>query len=168
MAAITERFESVSSLAVIVSNYEKLEPYEESYGLRDNIWNDTITAFIPRPLWKEKPMGSDPRRLADLYFSFGENSFTVTPMGDLLRNFGPISIPVGMFLIGFVLSVIYTSLVENQVFSFWRTTLYYVLLTGVSYEGFYGTILPQLAKYGLMAVIGLLFIRIFQGRQNRA
>lgn len=168
VAAITERFESVSSLAVIVSNYEKLEPYEESYGLRDNIWNDTITAFIPRPLWKEKPMGSDPRRLADLYFSFGENSFTVTPMGDLLRNFGPISIPVGMFLIGFVLSVIYTSLVENQVFSFWRTTLYYVLLTGVSYEGFYGTILPQLAKYGLMAVIGLLFIRIFQGRQNRA
>ncbi|MCY7346018.1 MAG: oligosaccharide repeat unit polymerase [Pyrinomonadaceae bacterium] len=168
VAAITERIESVSSLAVIVSNYEKLEPYEESYGLRDNIWNDTITAFIPRPLWKDKPMGSDPRRLADLYFSFGENSFTVTPMGDLLRNFGPLSIPLGMFFIGFVLSVIYSTLVENQAFSFWRTTLYYILLTSVSYEGFYGTIAPQMAKYGLMAVIGLLFIRAFQGRRNRA
>lgn len=167
VAAITERFESVSSLAVIVSNYEKLEPYEESYGLRDNIWNDTITAFIPRPLWKDKPIGSDPRKFADLYFSFGENSFTVTPMGDLLRNFGPLGIPIGMFVLGFFLSVIYTSLVENQAFSFWRTTLFYVLLTSISYEGFYGTIMPQMVKYGLMAVIGLLFIRVFQIKKSR-
>ena len=162
VAAITERFESVSALAVIVSNYEKLEPYEESYGLKDNIYNDTVTAFIPRPLWKDKPVGSDPRKFADLYFSFGENSFTVTPMGDLLRNFGPIGVLLGMIFLGFVLSVIYTSLVENQDFSFWRTTLFYILLTGVSYEGFYGTIMPYLIKYGVIAVIGLLFIRFFQ------
>jgi len=166
-AAIAERFESVSSLAVIVSNYEKLEPFEESYGLNDNIWNDTITAFIPRPLWKEKPVGSDPRKFADLYFSFGENSFAVTPMGDLLRNFGPVGIPLGMFFLGFVLSVIYTSLVENQEFSFWRTTLFYVLLTGVSYEGFYGTIMPYLIKYGMFAVIGLIFVRIFHGTDGK-
>ncbi len=163
--AVTERIESVSALAVIVSNYEKLEPYEASYGLKDNIWNDTITSFIPRPLWKDKPVGSEPRKFADLYFNFGENSYTVTPMGDLLRNFGPLGVPLGMFFLGFVLSVIYSTLIENQEFSFWRTTLYYVLLTGVSYEGFYGTILPYMFKYGLIAVAGLLFIRVFQGNK---
>jgi hypothetical protein len=162
IAAITERIEAVSSLAVIVSNYEKLEPYEESYGLKDNIWNDSITAFIPRPLWKDKPVGSEPRKFADLYFSFGENSFSVTPMGDLLRNFGPIGVPLGMFFLGFVLSVIYTSLVVEQEFSFWRTTLFYILLTGISYEGFFGTIMPYLIKYGMIAVIGLVFVNFFQ------
>lgn len=168
VAAITERIESVSALAVIVSNYEKLEPYEESYGLKDNIWNDTITSFIPRPLWKDKPVGSEPRKFADLYFNFGENSYTVTPMGDLLRNFGPLGVPVGMFFLGFVLSVIYTSLVENQAFSYWRTTLYFILLTGVSYEGFYGTIMPYLIKYGGIAMVGLLIIRVFQGKNRTA
>ena len=167
IAAITERIEAVSSLGVIVSNYEKLEPYEESYGLKDNIWNDSIVSFIPRPLWKDKPVGSDPRKFADLYFNFGENSFTVTPMGDLLRNFGPIGVPIGMFILGFVLSVIYSSLVENQEFSFWRTTLFYMLLTSVSYEGFYGTIFPYVIKYGLIAVVGILFIRILQGKAGR-
>lgn len=167
-AAIAERFEAVSSLAVIVSNYEKLEPYEESYGLNNNIYNDLVTAFIPRPLWKDKPVGSDARKFADLYFSYGENSFTVTPMGDLLRNFGPVGVPLGMFFLGFLLSVIYTSLVENQEFSFWRTTLYYILLTGFSYEGFYGTIIPYLIKYGIIAIIGLLFVRIFQKREKTA
>lgn len=164
-AAITERIESVSALAVIVSNYEKLEPYEESYGLKDNIWNDSIYFFIPRPLWKDKPVGSDPRKFADLYFNFGENSYAVTPMGDLLRNFGPVGILLGMFVLGFVLSVIYTSLVENQEFSYWRTTLFFVLLTTVSYEGFYGTILPYMVKYGLIAVVGIIFIRLFQGNK---
>lgn len=167
IAAITERIEAVSALGVIVSNYEKLAPYEDNYGLKDNIWNDSVYAFIPRPLWKDKPVGSDPRRFADLYFNYGENSFTVTPMGDLLRNFGPIGIPLGMFVLGFVLSIFYSTLVENQEFSFWRTTLYYMLLTGVSYEGFYGTIFPYIVKYGFIAVVGLIFIRIFQGRDKK-
>lgn len=168
VAAITERIEAVSSLAVIVSNYEKLEPYEDDYGLKDNIWNDSLTFFIPRPLWKDKPVGSEPRKFADLYFNFGENSFTITPMGDLLRNFGPVGVPLGMFVLGFVLSLIYTSLIENQAFSFWRTALYYILLTSVSYEGFYGTIIPYMVKYGLIAIVGLIFIRFFQGKQKSA
>jgi hypothetical protein len=168
VGALAERIENVSSLAVVVSNYEKLEPYEESYGLKDNIWKDSITFFIPRPLWVNKPVGSEPRQYADLYFNYSENSFTVTPMGDLLRNFGPAGVPLGMMLLGIILSAIYTALIEDQVFSFWRTTLFYMLLTTVSYEGFYGTIIPYLIKYGLLAILGILFIRFFQiGRGNQ-
>ncbi len=167
ISALTERIESVSSLAVVVSNYEKLEPYEESYGLKNNILTDSVYFFIPRPLWQNKPVGSEPRKYADLYFNYSENSFTVTPMGDLLRNFGPVGIPLGMILLGFVLQIIYVALIENQDFSFWRTTLFYMLLTSVSYEGFYGTILPYLIKYGLISVLGIVFIRFFQPNSKK-
>lgn len=165
--ALFERIEAVSSVAVLVSNYEKFEPYEESYDLKNNIRDDTLYSFIPRPLWKDKPVGSDPRKFADLYFNYSENSFTITPMGDLLRNFGAWGVFLGMLLLGFVLRLIYAGLIENQEFSYWRTALYYVLLTSISYEGFYGTIMPYLIKYGLIAVIGILFIRIFQPKQNK-
>ncbi len=164
ISALTERIEGVSSLAVVVSNYEKLEPYEESYGLKDNIINDSLYFFIPRPLWKDKPVGSEPRKYSDLYFNYGENSFAITPMGDLLRNFGPIGVPLGMILLGFILRIIYAALVENGDYTIWRTTIYYMLLVGVSYEGFYGIIIPYLIKYGLISVIGILFIRLFQIR----
>ena len=157
-AALAERLEAVSSVAVVVANYEKLEPLEESYGIKDNIWNDSLYFFIPRPLWKEKPLGSSPRDFSDLYFNFGENSFIITPMGDLLRNFGSIGIPLGMMLLGFVLSVIYSSLIENQDFSYWRITLYYVLLTSVSYEGFYGILFPNMIRYGFIAVVVIILI----------
>ncbi|MEO8071692.1 MAG: O-antigen polymerase [Acidobacteriota bacterium] len=166
VSALTERIEGVSSLAVVVSNYEKLEPYEESYGLKNNIINDSLYFFIPRPLWQNKPVGSEPRKYADLYFNFSENSFTITPMGDLLRNFGPIGVPLGMLLLGFILRIVSASLVENGDYSIWRVTLYYMLIIGISYEGFYGTIIPYLVKYGLVAVIGVLFIWLFQIRIN--
>jgi len=162
VSALAERIEAVSSLAVVVSNYEKLEPYEESYGLKDNIITDSLYFFIPRPLWQNKPIGAEPRKYADLYFNYSENSFTITPMGDLLRNFGPVGVPLGMILLGFVLRIVYVSLIENQEFSFWRTTLFYMLLTSISYEGFYGTILPYLVKYGFVTFLGILFIRFFQ------
>ncbi len=168
ISALTERIEGVSSLAVVVSNYEKLEPYEESYGLKNNIVNDSLYFFIPRPLWQNKPVGSEPRKYADLYFNYSENSFTVTPMGDLLRNFGPIGVPLGMILLGFILRIIYAALVENGDYTIWRTTLFYMLLTGVSYEGFYGTIIPYLIKYGLISVIGILFVLFFQFRYRQS
>lgn len=164
ISALTERIEGVSSLAVVVSNYEKLEPYEESYGLKDNILTDSLYFFIPRPLWENKPVGSEPRKYADLYFNYSENSFTVTPMGDLLRNFGPIGVPLGMILLGFILRIVYAALVENGDYAVWRVTLFYMILTGVSYEGFFGTIIPYLIKYGLISVIGIMFIWFFQVR----
>ncbi len=159
--AMAERLDAVSSLAVVVSNYEKLAPFEESYGLDNNIWNDSIYFIIPRPLWQDKPVASDSHKYGDLYFNYSENSFTITPMGDLLRNFGPIGVPLGMIFLGFVIRIIYASLIENQDFSFWRTTLFYMFLTSVSYESFYGTIIPYLCRVGFISTIGLLIVWFF-------
>jgi hypothetical protein len=159
--ALAERIDAVSSLAVVVSNYEALAPYEESYGLDNNIWKDSVTFLIPRVLWNDKPLATDPSKYGDLYFNFSENSFTLTPIGDLLRNFGPVGIPLGMIFLGFFVRIVYSGLIENQSFSFWRGTLYYMLLTSISYEGSYGLIIPYLVKVGITAVLGLLIVWFF-------
>lgn len=157
-AGLAERLDAVSSLAVLVSNYEQLAPYEESYGLDNNIWKDTITFIIPRVIWQNKPVASEPRKYSELYFNYGENSFIITPMGDLLRNFGVPGVFLGMVLVGFFLRSMYVAMIENKEFSYWRVTLYFMLLTSISYEGFYGAILPLLTKIGLISVIGLIIV----------
>jgi hypothetical protein len=167
LKALAERIDAVSSLAVVVSNYERLAPYEESYGLDNNIIKDTLTFAIPRVIWADKPVASEPRRYGDLYFNYSENSFTITPMGDLLRNFGWEGVFIGMFLLGTLKRVIYVALVEKQAFSLWRITLYFMLLTSVSYEGFYGAILPFLVKVCVISTIGLLVINFFTKKNGR-
>lgn len=158
-SALAERLDSVSPLGVIVANYETLQPYEESYGLDNNIWKDTITAFIPRIIWNDKPVASEPYKYADLYFNYSQNSFAITPISDLLRNFGPVGVPVGMLLLGFVLRILYVMFKENQEFSFWKYTFFYMMLANISYEGFYGTIIPYLIKVAVITFIGFLLFR---------
>ena len=46
--SLADRVENLSSLGVVVANYEKLAPYEASYGLENNIMNDALTSFVPR------------------------------------------------------------------------------------------------------------------------
>lgn len=158
MANLSERLDIVSTLAVVVSNHEKLKPYEEAYGLDDNIWVDTTTFFIPRVIWVEKPAASDARKYSDLYFNVSDSSFAITPMGDLLRNYGLIGVPIGMFILGVILRFIYSALIGPGNAPIWRITLYFMLLTAVSYEGFYGTIVPSVAKVGFTAALGTLLV----------
>jgi hypothetical protein len=155
------RVDIVTTLAVVVSNYEALRPYEEAYGLDNNIWIDSTTFFIPRILWKDKPAASDARKYSDLYFNWGESSFAITPIGDLLRNFGIWGVPIGMFIVGLCLRIIYRALVENQPPVVWRLILYFMLLTTVSYEGFFGTIIPNFFKVGIIAVVGIVIVMLF-------
>ena len=166
-SALAERVEAVSSLAVVVANYEKLKPYEESYGLDNNIYKDSVTFFIPRVIWADKPVASEPRKYGELYFDYGENSFTITPMGDLLRNFGPIGVPIGMILLGILIRMLYAALVEKQDFAYWRIVLFYMLFTSISYESFYGSIVPYMIKVGVVSVIGILIIRFFIGKTRQ-
>ena len=153
-----ERLENLSSLAVVVSNYEKLEAYEASYGLKNNIYNDLLTAFIPRFIWPEKPKTSDPRAYSDLYFSYGDNSFAITPFGDLLRNFGFFGIPLGMIIVGIYLRLIYSILIETANVRIWKKMAYFPLLTVVSYEAFYATMFPSLVR--TLFVLGFCLLLI--------
>lgn len=157
---LAERLEIASSLAVVVSNYEALKPYEAEYGLENNIWQYTWTAFIPRFIWKDKPQIADNYSYNELYFGYGGFGLAITSMGDLLRNFGPIGVPLGMFLLGFLIRVFYASLIEGQPFSAWRGTLYFLVLTKISYDSFYGEILPTAIRVAAIVIIQLLLIKI--------
>lgn len=164
--ALLERIENLSSLAVVVSNYEKLAPYEESYGIRDNILNDALTAFIPRFIWSDKPSTSDPRAYGDLYFSYSENSFAITPFGDLLRNFGPWGIIPGMFIIGFYLKIIYSVLIKSERPAVWKKMVYFPLLTVVSYEAFYSIFIPSLIRVLFVVAVSVLLLQFLIGRRD--
>lgn len=165
---LSERFETTSSLAVVVTNYEKLNQYEADYGLANNIWTYTWTAFIPRFVWNDKPLISDARAYSALYFDFGENSFAMTPIGDLLRNFGPIGIPIGMALLGFAQRIIYSALIDDQVATPWHAVAYYMLIGSFSYESFYGTILPGLLRSGVILLLGGLLVSALIRRRRVA
>jgi hypothetical protein len=165
---LSQRIETTSSLAVVVANYEQLEPYAGDYGLAGNIWTYTWTAFIPRFVWPDKPIISDARAYSALYFDYGDNSFAITPIGDLLRNFGPIGVPIGMAILGFVLRMIYASLVEGQVKSVWRSSAYYLLLIKISYEGFFGTILPDLIRMAVVLLLAGLIINLMIRKRSFA
>jgi hypothetical protein len=153
IVSLAERVDGVSSVAVVVSNYEKLKPYEAAYGIENNIFTDMWTSFIPRFLWADKPMIFDARSYSDLYFNFSGNSYALTPVGDLLRNYGPIGVPVGMFLVGLFLRFAYAALIEDQTVTIGRATAYYMFLVSLSYEGFYSTIFI----YG-WRVFGIVFV----------
>ena len=155
------RLEHLTSVAVVVSNYEKLAPYEASHGLENNIVNDLYTSFIPRFIWADKPPTSDARSYSDLYFSFGENSFAISPFADLLRNFGVIGIPLGMLVLGFYLRLIYSLLIETPTPAIWKQTAYYMLLGVVSYESFYALIFPSMVRTLFVLIVGLLILRLF-------
>jgi hypothetical protein len=163
LIGLAARVDAVSAVAVVVSNYEQLQPYEESYGLDNNIWKDTTTFFIPRVAWEDKPLASEPRQYGNLYFDYGENSFTITPIGDLLRNFGVPGVFLGMVILGVILRVIYRSLVEDQKPETWKMMLYFMLLTCVNYESFYAAIMPALFKVGAVSIVGILIVYVVAG-----
>jgi len=159
-SSLVERIDILSTLAVVASNYEKLKPYEEAYGIDNNIWVDSTTFFIPRVLWPDKPVASDPRRYSDLYFDFSGSSYAITPIGDLLRNFGVIGVPIGMAILGLILRFIYRIFVEGQKPVIWKLSVYFMLISTISYESFYATIIPNMIKVGFTAMIGVLLVNL--------
>jgi hypothetical protein len=151
----------------VVSRHEKLAPYEASYGLENNIVNDALTSFVPRFLWPDKPPTSDPRAYSDLYFNYSENSFAISPFGDLLRNFGLVGVVVGMMLLGFYLRTIYAILIDTPNPSLWKKTAYFMLLTVISYEGFFATMMPSVIRYIIVIAVSLFLANLFVGRLVR-
>ncbi len=164
--SLADRVENLSSLGVVVANYEKLAPYEAGYGLQNNIINDTYTSFIPRFIWADKPNTSDPRVYSDLYFNYGENSFAITPFGDLLRNFGPIGVPLGLLVLGIYMRCIYALLIDTPYPAMWKKVAYFPLLTLVSFEAFYATIFPSVVRTVVVLVITLFIANMLVLRRK--
>ena len=166
--ALADRIDNLSSVAVVVSNYERLAPFEASYGIENNITNDLYTSFIPRVLWNEKPPTSDARAYSDLYFNYSENSFAISPFADLLRNFGPIGVPIGMLLLGIYLRFIYAALIETPNPAMWKKTAYFLLLTVISYESFYATIFPSIIRTVVVIAVSLFLANLLARKAKQS
>ena len=158
-AMLADRLEIVSAFAVVVANYEALAPYEAAYGLHNSIWTYTWTAFVPRFIWKDKPTVSDNYSYNELYFDHGGFGLSQTAMGDLLRNFGPIGIPIGMIVLGFGIRIFYSAMVEGVPFSVWKGTIYFIVLTKISYDGFYGEIFPIAMRVAAVTLFQFVILR---------
>jgi hypothetical protein len=148
------RFETLSSLGVIVARYKDLAPLEGQYGIANNIWTYTWTALIPRFIWANKPLISDARAVGALYYNYPENSFGMTVFGDLLRNFGPVGVPIGMLLLGMILRILFVAFSENRGDSVWRSASYFFILSTINYEGFYGSIFPGVIRLSVGLLVG--------------
>ncbi|MFB3854692.1 MAG: hypothetical protein ACE148_12805 [Vicinamibacterales bacterium] len=153
-----KRVEITSCLAVVVGNYRRLKAEEESAGIAGNIWRSTWTAPIPRVVWPGKPHVAIARTYSQVYFHYGGVSYPITPVGDLLRNFGALGIPLGMALLGLALRVLFAALVEGRPPDPAAAGFYTLILMNVSYEGFYATILPHVARVGVVTIAGLVFV----------
>jgi hypothetical protein len=68
-----------------------------------------------------------------------------------------------MFFLGLLIRSLYCTLVENQPFSYWRLAIFYMLFTNISFEGTFGLIIPMLFKVGVVAVLGIIVIRLCSG-----
>jgi hypothetical protein len=156
-----ERIDGISSVAVVVSNHERLKPFEAAHGLQDNIFTELWTMFIPRFLWANKPLIYDSRSYSDLYFNFSGNSYAMTPVADLLRNFGTFGVPLGMLVIGLFLRVVYAALIENQTITIGRATAYYMFIASVSYEGYYTAVILYGWRVLLIVLVTFLIADYF-------
>jgi hypothetical protein len=165
---LAERIDGVSSVAVVVSNYERLKGFEAAHGIENNIITEVWTMFIPRFMWKDKPLIYDARAYSDLYFNFSGSSYTMTPISDLLRNFGPIGIPLGMIVIGLFLRIVYGALIEDQPVTIGRAATYYMFVVGVNYESYYTAIVLLGGRILLIVLISFLITDFFLISKKRS
>ncbi|MBK9153287.1 MAG: hypothetical protein IPM25_03555 [Chloracidobacterium sp.] len=63
-----------------------------------------------------------------------------------------------MFLFGIIIRSIYRTPIEDQPRTFLRVTLFFMLIMAISYEGFYGILIPYLFKVGFTALVGILIV----------
>lgn len=158
------RLESTGQVAVVVSQYRSLRDEEIAVGIDDSVVDSLVSGLAPRLLWPGKPDPPDPRALSAIYFPIVENSYATTPVTDLLRNFGPVGVPVGMGVLGVALGVLggfrrarASSIATNMVVGA-------ILIRAVSYEGFFGAIVSDSVRIGLVAAAGAVVLRALSGR----
>ena len=157
-----ERLDQLSSVAVVVSNADRLRSEERRLGLDGNILRAARSSLVPRVLWPDKPAVSPPRAYAALYFQYGGNSFALSPVSDLLRNFGPWGIVGGMAVLGLVLRILYGALRGEEGHpSLGRAGLYYLLLSQVNYEDTYAVVLPTLVRVAFVGAAAAAFVALW-------
>lgn len=129
--SLLDRFVGIDTLGVTLARAESLKSAEKAAGISNNIINELAVGFIPRMLWPEKPLvGEFGLAFTRIYLeSPYRSSNGPTIFGDLFRNFGFFGVPIGMFIVGLYLRILYGSLIQRGIRSP-LAPLFYVSLYG--------------------------------------
>lgn len=157
-----QRLEAPGALAVVVARHQELDGTDTAAGA-PRVLESAFGSFIPRVVWADKPASTDPGAISRLYFEFGANAFAITPMGDLLRDLGPIAVPIAMALMGLVLRLLHAALVGADPATAGRVVAFVVLIVRAPswWEGFYATFMADLVRAGLVVAVALGFVHLW-------
>jgi hypothetical protein len=149
---VTERLDSTISVSVVVAQYRDLGEEERATGLDNDIARMAVAALVPRAVWKNKPT-TDPRVLGEVYFGY-PNAYATTPVATLLRNFGPLSIAVGMALVGLVLGIAHKTLAASGTWTGARAVVYILCITrATNLEASLATFLPDASRLIIISLV---------------
>jgi hypothetical protein len=167
-----QRLEAPGALAVVVARHQELDGVDTEAGA-PRVLESAVGSFIPRVVWSDKPASTDPGAISRLYFEYEANAFAITPMGDLLRDLGPVAVPLAMAFMGLVLRLLHAALVGGDLATAGRVSAFVVLIVRAPgwWEGFYATFLADLVRAGVVVAVALGFVHLWirlAGRSSRA
>jgi hypothetical protein len=160
---IGQRLDAVASLAVVIELAEEKHEVEPA-SVRADLSRSVLVGLVPRWFWASKPTVNDPRALSSVYFGVSNNSFAVTSVNDLWRQFGWLGVSVGFFLLGLLSWMLYlrcTNLRQKPLGGNERYRLnsrsglaegfyFVVLLRGINLEADFATNIPTLLRIGIV------------------
>lgn len=159
---IIDRFVSIDTLGVTLARAESLKSAEKETGIYRNIVTEIAVGFIPRAIWPSKPLvGEFGLTYTRIYLeSPYRSSNGPTMFGDLYRNFGYIGIPLGMFIVGLYLKVLYGCLIQSGIKGTLTPLFYVFLFTAFNWEATYTPFILNGMRtlFALIALVSLLYL----------
>lgn len=156
----SERLVGLTDLAVIVKFADVHQEEEVRLGIDRNIETDLIRSFVPRFLWRDKPIIGPTDQISRLYFGIPNHQPAVTYMGDLYRNYQLPGVLIGMTLFGAMLAFLYGNLIVDHPNDPIRSACWITLVLTFNFESLFSIVLPTLPRTLLMVVLGLLIVRV--------
>ena len=131
-ASLIERFVALDMLSVTRRALDSLKSAEQAVENRQQHFQGIDCRFYPATSWADKPLVGEfglwfTRIYLDIPDSISSNGPTI--FGDLYRNFGFWGVPVGMFIVGVYLRILYGSLIQRGIHSP-LAPLFYIFLYG--------------------------------------
>jgi hypothetical protein len=166
-----ERLNAIELLAVTLGRAEELQAFEKDYGMTNNIVNEVVWAFIPRPLWPAKPTQSGDFGLMfnGLYTNSTYYTWSgPTIFGDLYRNYGIMGIVIGSIILGIYLRAIYEGLIKKRIHNGFAAMSYLFLLQTINYESTYAGFVSGGVRIVFLILVMSLINRICYGRVKRS
>jgi hypothetical protein len=153
--SFTRRLALINSVAVVLRDVGRWVPYAKG----DTIFMPTLTYYIPRVIWPDKPILSQGRDFGRTFrvtnFWSRDTYIGVTVPGELYWNFDLPGVIVGMALLGLVMRLLYRRYGEGDTLDPVRRAVHIMLLIQVAHLGWLATSLVMVSR--TLILLELLF-----------